>query len=72
MAAGRWRPLTVFAMVPGMADEQTEPGELTDRFRAFAETVDPTPSKAFPVGLIAAAGALVVALIVVVWVLLAH
>jgi hypothetical protein len=56
-------------MVPGMADEQAEPGEVTERFRAFAETVDPEPSKALPAGLIAIAGAFVLVLIVVVWVL---
>jgi hypothetical protein len=57
-------------MVPRMADEQ-EPGEVTDRFRAFAETVDPEPSKALPVGLIVAGGAFALALIVVVWILVA-
>ena len=56
-------------MVRGMADEHAEPGEVTERFRAFAETVDPEPSKALPVGLIAAGGALVLVLIVVVWIL---
>jgi hypothetical protein len=55
-----------------MADEQAEPGELTDRFRAFAETVDPEPSRAFPAGLIATAAVFVVAVIVVVWVLLTN
>jgi hypothetical protein len=63
--------LTSFAMVPGMADEQAEAGELTERFRAFAEAVDPKPSNALPMGLIVAAGAVVVAVIVVVWVLVA-
>jgi hypothetical protein len=58
-------------MVPGMADEQAEAGELTERFRAFAETVDPKPSNALPMGLIVAAGAVLVAVIVVVWVLVA-
>jgi preprotein translocase subunit SecF len=56
-------------MVRGMADEQAEPGEVTERFRAFAETVDPEPSKALHAGLIAMAGAMVLVLIVVVWVL---
>ena len=60
-----------FAMVPGMADEQREPGELTDRFRAFAETVDPQPSRALPVGMLVAGAIVVVALIAVVWILLA-
>lgn len=66
------RTSTLFAIVPGMADEHNEPGEVTDRFRAFAETVDPEPSKALPVGLIAAAAAVVVALAVVVWILVAN
>jgi hypothetical protein len=66
------RTSTVFVMVPGMADEQTEPGELTERFRAFAEKVDPEPSKALPAGLIAAASAVLVVLIVVIWVLVAN
>jgi hypothetical protein len=58
-------------MVPGMADEQAEAGEVTERFRAFAETVDPKPSKALGMGLVVAVGAVLVALIVVVWVLVA-
>jgi hypothetical protein len=52
-------------MVPGMTDEQVEPGELTDRFRAFSETVDPAPSRALPVALIAAAAVAVVVLIAI-------
>jgi hypothetical protein len=59
-------------MVRGMADEQAEAGEVTDRFRAFAETVDPKPSKALAAGLIAAAAVFVVVLIVVVWILLTN
>ena len=59
-------------MVRGMADDQIEPGDITDRFRAFAEKVDPQPSKALPVGFIAAAGAVLVVLVVVVWLLLAN
>lgn len=59
-------------MVPGMADEQAEPGELTERFRAFAESVDPKPSRALPAGLITTAAVFIVALIVVVWVLVAN
>ena len=55
-----------------MADEQAEPGELTDRFRAFAESVDPEPSRALPAGLIATVAVVVVALIVVVWVLVTN
>ena len=64
--------LTLFAMVPRMADEQTEPGELTERFRAFSETVDPVPSKALPTSMIIAGAAIMAALIVVVWVLVAN
>jgi hypothetical protein len=59
-----------------MADEQAatgaEPGELTERFRAFAETVDPAPSKSMPLGLIAAAAVVVVVLVAVVWLLVAN
>lgn len=66
------RTLTSFAMVPGMADEQTEPGELTERFRAFAEKVDPEPSKALPTGMIIAGAAALAVLIAVVWILIAN
>ena len=45
-----------------MTDEQS--GELTERFRAFSETVDPAPSKAFPIALIALAVLGVVVLVV--------
>jgi len=38
-----------------MTDEQVESGELTERFRAFQQTVDPEPSKALPMTLIALA-----------------
>jgi hypothetical protein len=39
-----------------MTDEQhVETGELTERFRAFSQTVDPEPSKAFPIVLISLA-----------------
>jgi hypothetical protein len=59
-----------------MADEHAptegaEPGELTSRFRAFAETTDPEPSKALPLGLIAAVAVVLVILVVVVWILVA-
>jgi hypothetical protein len=59
-------------MVPGMADEQGEPGELTSRFQAFANTVDPQPSKAFPAGMVAAIAVLVVVVVAVVWLLIAN
>ena len=55
-----------------MAEEQAEPGELTDRFRAFAETVDPPASRTMPVGVIAAGVAVVVVLVAVVWFLAAN
>jgi hypothetical protein len=58
-------------MVPGMADEQREPGELTSRFQAFANTVDPEPGKAAPIGMIALAAVLIIAVAVVVWLLIA-
>ncbi len=58
-------------MVPRMSDEKAEPGELTERFRAFAQSVDPTPSRRLPIALIAGGVALVLVLIVAVWVLLA-
>jgi hypothetical protein len=39
-----------------MTDEQqAETGELTERFRAFSQTVDPEPSRAFPLALVALA-----------------
>lgn len=50
-------------MVPAMADDQMEQGELTERFRAFAESVDPAPSRTLPVALIATGAVLVVALV---------
>ena len=52
-----------------MTDEQhVETGELTERFRAFSETVDPEPSKAFPLALIGLAvlGVAVLAVMMVV------
>jgi hypothetical protein len=54
-----------------MSEEQQEPGELTERFRAFSQSVDPQPSKALPLALIATVGAVALVLIVVVWLLLA-
>ncbi len=47
-----------------MADEQSEKGEITERFRAFAETSDPAPSKGLPIALIVG-GILLVALLLV-------
>lgn len=57
-------------MVPGMADEQTEPGEVTSRFQAFADGVDPEPSRALPMAMIAITAAVVVVAIVLIAVLL--
>jgi hypothetical protein len=55
-----------------MADEHAEPtGEWTERFRAFAETTDPAPSRALPLGVIAAGTVVLLLVIVVVWTLLA-
>lgn len=50
-----------------MADEQIEQGELTERFRAFSESVDPEPSRVMPVALIVAAGVGVVVIAALVW-----
>jgi hypothetical protein len=47
-----------------MADNQVEPGELTERFRAFAETVDPAPSRTLPVALMVTGAVVVLALVV--------
>ncbi len=49
-------------MVRDMSDEQIEHGELTERFRAFQQSVDPEPTRAMPVALIVG-GALAVVLI---------
>jgi hypothetical protein len=54
-----------------MAEEHAEPGELTERFRAFAERVDPPAGKALPMGLIVAGIAIAVVLVAVVWFLIA-
>jgi hypothetical protein len=51
-------------MVRHMADDQKETGEITERFRAFAETPDPAPSKKLPIALIGGVVVLV-ALVVV-------
>ncbi len=48
-----------FAIVRHMSDDQMDPGEITDRFRAFAETSDPAPSKGLPIALIVGAVVLV-------------
>ena len=56
--------LRSFAIVPGMADDQRETGEITERFRAFAERSDPAPSKGLPIALIVGAAVLVALLAV--------
>lgn len=55
-----------------MAEEQIEQGELTERFRAFSEGVDPEPSRALPLALLVGGAVVVVALIGVVWLALAR
>lgn len=52
-----------------MSDQQNEPGELTDRFQAFAQSADPDPSRALPYALIAVGAALLVVLIATIVVL---
>jgi hypothetical protein len=47
-----------------MSDEQAQPGELTERFVAFSQSVDPAPSKALPYALIAIGAAVLVAVVV--------
>ena len=58
-------------MVRGMADDQRETGENTERFRAFAETSDPAPSKGLPIALIVGAAVLVALLAVAIVALVA-
>ena len=52
-----------------MSDQQKEPGDLTDRFQAFAKSADPAPSRALPFALIAVGAALIVVLIATIIVL---
>jgi len=60
-------------MVAGMSDEQIEPGHLTERFRAFAHSVDPEPSRTPQIVLVAAGAAvLLVAIAIIVWLVLAR
>ncbi len=58
-------------MVRAMSDEQIEPGELTERFRAFAKSVDPAPSRALPLALIVTGVVALLAIIVAIVVVLA-
>ena len=55
-----------------MTDEQLEPGELTQRFRVFSESVDPEPSRALPLALLVGLAGALLALITVVWILFAR
>jgi hypothetical protein len=49
-----------------MTDEQqVESGEMTERFRAFSQTVDPAPSRALPIALTALAVLGIAVLVVV-------
>jgi hypothetical protein len=54
-----------------MSDE-LEQGELTGRFQAFQQSVDPAPSRALPAGLIAFGVLVVLGLIAAVWILLSR
>jgi hypothetical protein len=47
-----------------MSEEQLESGEITERFRAFAQSVDPEPNRTLPI-VISVAGAVVLIGIVV-------
>ena len=58
-------------MVPGMSEEKIEPGEVTERFRAFAQSVDPEPSRTARNALLAGGAIVVVLAIVAIWVILA-
>ena len=46
-----------------MSDEQTETGDLTERFRAFAQEVDPQPSRTLPVAMMVGVGAAVIIIV---------
>jgi hypothetical protein len=52
-----------------MSDQHNEPGELTERFAAFAKSTDQPPSRTLPYALIAVCGALLVVLVVTIIVL---
>lgn len=59
--------LVSFARVRGMSEQHNEPGEITERFRAFAQSQDPQPRGIGP-GVLIGIGALVLlALVLVVW-----
>jgi hypothetical protein len=52
-------------MVAGMSDEPLEPGNITERFRTFAQSADPEPSRLPQILLVAAIVALVAAFVAV-------
>jgi len=60
-------------MVAGMSDEQMEPGNMTERFRAFAQSVDPEPSR-IPLLVLMSAGAVAVlaVIVLILWLLIAN
>jgi hypothetical protein len=62
---------TTFAMVPGMSEEQIEHGELTERFRVFAQSADPEPNRTARTALLAGGAVVVLLALIAVWVLLA-
>ena len=49
---------------PGMSDQQKEPGEVTERFKAFAQSADTAPSRVLPIALGVIGAAILVVLIV--------
>lgn len=62
---------TVFAMVPGMSDDKVEPGEMTERFRTFAQSVDPEPRRLTRNALLAGGAIVVVVALIAIWMLIA-
>jgi hypothetical protein len=58
-------------MVPGMSEEQTEHGELTERFRAFAQSADPEPNRTARNALLAGAAIVILLALVALVVVLA-
>jgi hypothetical protein len=53
-----------------MSEEQIEHGELTERFRVFAQSVDPEPNRIARNALIAGGAIVVLLALVAIWVLL--
>jgi hypothetical protein len=54
-----------------MSEEHTEHGELTERFRAFAHTVDPEPNRTARIALLAGGAIVVLLALITVVVLIA-